>query len=238
MRLGGDVATRQDWFVLDFAEMLILNKSILGNLQTLLGRGAADFGYAARRRRLSYLLDELPSARASVAENIPVFVLAHLLAPHPPFVFDQSGGDVSTPFAFSYGDGDHWYSVHGRDPRQYQRLYRDQAIYTMNKLGDTISEILQNSPRPPVIILQAGHGPGSLLTWEEPRQSNIWERQAIYNAFYFPQDMRPQIGPDITPVNSFRVVFNTILDTDLPLLSNQFWFARWSRPYDFVPVGL
>jgi hypothetical protein len=41
---------------------------------------------------------------------------------------------------------------------------------------------------------------------------------------------------DISPVNSFRLIFNVYFDTDIPLLEDQSYFATVDVPYKLINV--
>jgi hypothetical protein len=41
---------------------------------------------------------------------------------------------------------------------------------------------------------------------------------------------------DLSPVNSFRLLFNTYFNTELKLLPNQQYFSTSARFYDFIDV--
>ena len=101
-----------------------------------------------------------------------------------------------------------------------------------------IDKILANSPEPPVIILQSDHGSGSRLDTESIEKSDLHERMSILNAYYLPGHTGPDVGlyQTITPVNSFRVVFNTYLGAKLPLLPDRNYFSTWPAPFRFIDV--
>jgi hypothetical protein len=62
------------------------------------------------------------------------------------------------------------------------------------------------------------------------------ERYSILNAYYFPNEEYNLLYPSITPVNSFRVIFNTFFGTDLPLLEDKNYYASYASPYRFEDV--
>jgi len=87
---------REPFLAPNLVEFSLLDKSILPLGQRLIGRGPADILFALRRRNLRYVFDHLPEARAAVSADAPALVFAHILAPHPPFVFDTTGGAHGT----------------------------------------------------------------------------------------------------------------------------------------------
>ena len=219
-----------------FTEYHLIRGGALPLMLGLLGCGPADVSYAMRRGRLEYIFDQLPTARRGISDDKPVFVFAHILAPHPPFVFDAEGQAVTSRRVFSFGDGTHWLRLHGREDRSYRRRYAAQATYIMRRLAETVDAIIAASPRPPVIIVQSDHGPGSALFWEKPAATDHNERFGIFNAWYAPPGTRLGVYEGMTSLNTFPVLFNALFGANLPAQPDAHWFSRWSRPYDFIPV--
>ena len=106
------------------------------------------------RERILYLLDHLPDVARDPA---PTFTFAHLLCPHPPFVFGEDGEDVGHEHRiYALTDG-----IAGRPlpgPEEFRRGYRDQAAFITRRIQETIDRILAESPEPPIIIVQSDHG--------------------------------------------------------------------------------
>jgi hypothetical protein len=118
------------------------------------------------------------------------FVYAHLYTAHQPFVF--------------YPDG----SFHPALP-QTDLAYRDQVIFTTHRLLEIVKVILEKSEIPPIIIIQGDHS-----------YSKLENRVKIMNAYYFPDDGGKHLYPTISPVNSFRVLFNTYYGAKYKLLED------------------
>ena len=84
-----------------------------------------------------------------------------------------------------------------------------------------------------IIILQADEGPelydvDKTKTWEAKSR----KRTGILSAFYLPTvDMPAVIPPTITPVNTFRLVFNEYFDAELPLLEDRCFYWRHRSPF-------
>src|SRR5690606_20516760 len=81
------------------------------------------------------------------------------------------------------------------------------------------------SEKPPVIIIQGDHGPGGRLKWKSPGDSCYAERTSILNAYYLPDGADALLFPNITPVNSFRVVLNAYFGADLEMLPGKSYFT-------------
>lgn len=62
------------------------------------------------------------------------------------------------------------------------------------------------------------------------------EQHAILNAYYFPGQQVDLLYPSVTPVNSFRIVFNTFFGDNYDLLEERSYFLPSARPYDFIDV--
>ena len=199
------------------------------------GNWLAGWRYDLHRKWILHTLDEL--GRIEREGDKPFFVFAHIMCPHPPFVFDKQGAPVNPPHHYSILDANEFIQQAGSGGKQeYIAGYRRQLLFLDSKLEDTIEHILAASERPPVIILQADHGPGSEVDLYSPEKTNMEERMAIFNAYYLPGVQAATIPDDITPVNSFRVVFNSYFRTDLEILPNESYYSTWSEPYDFIRV--
>jgi hypothetical protein len=148
-------------------------------------------------------------------------VFAHIISPHPPFVFDVHGKPTEPARGYSVNDGDDFQGTLD----EYRAGYARQVQFVNQKLEWAIDAILANSPTPPVIILQGDHGPGSRLNWGSPAKTCLWERTSILNAYYLPGGGESRLYPSISPVNSFRVVLNAYFGANLPLLPDRTYFT-------------
>jgi hypothetical protein len=110
------------------------------------------------------------------------------------------------------------------------------VIYVNRLLTEAIDRILELSDTPPVIILQGDHGPGAHLDWEIPSDLVVRERYSILNAYLVPEETRSLLYPEITPVNSFRALFDGTFGADLPLLEDRVYFTPEAALYRFLDV--
>ncbi len=163
--------------------------------------------------------------------DMPKFVFAHINAAHVPFVFGPDGEAVH-PWIYSDPS-----NADGTGTISYSEAYQRQAAYINKEVEQTIDAILAKSKRKPVIILQGDHGPESLLDWTSVENTCVRERLSILNAYYFPDRDYGKLYPAITPVNTFRVVFDQYLGTKLGLLEDRSYFSLWAKPYDFINVS-
>jgi hypothetical protein len=150
----------------------------------------------------------------------PKFVYAHIIAPHPPFVVDAEGNPIEPGYAFGLNDADEF--PLGRD--RYRDGYVGQVQFVNQQLKGTIDALLRNSARPPIILLQADHGPGQFTDFGSAERTCLKERLSVFSAYYLPGLPTSSVPPDITPVNLFRLIFNRYFGTELPLLPNRFFY--------------
>ncbi|HAR98660.1 MAG TPA: hypothetical protein DCS11_07195 [Syntrophus sp. (in: bacteria)] len=160
----------------------------------------------------------------------PCMVFAHILPPHPPFVFAPDGGLPESAASFALVDG----SQLNMDPAEYRRRYLEQVRFVNGRLPRTVDAILGRPGREAVIILQGDHGPGSELHHDRFEATNLEERFSILNAVRFPDGDHRLLRPGMTPVNTFRVVFRRVFGEPLDPLEDRGYYSTWSRPYRFI----
>ncbi len=213
-------------------EGLLISSSVARFFVQMFGLDFPIPGYSLQRQTILYAFDGLPQiARLSG----PKFVFVHILAPHPPFVFDAIGNEVEPDRPYFIGDANGYKG----GAIEYRDGYVGEIEFINRKLQDVITEVLSNSKRPAVIVLQGDHGPGLQANFMSLEDTCIYERYSILNAYYFPEEDREVIDlyPSISPVNTFRVIFNYYLATDLALLPDRQYYSKWTTPYSFVDIS-
>jgi hypothetical protein len=188
--------------------------------------------YGAHRKKIEGAFRHLqdPGGRAG-----PKLVFAHLISPHPPFVFESDGRP--RPYGtqlFSLMDGNHFPGSRA----EYVEGYRDQAQFVMNRLLSAIDAILSRPGPSPVIVLQGDHGPGSMWNWDDVASSDARERLGIFSAYRFPGNDGQGLTPHTSPVNGMRIMANRYLGTSLPILPDRSFASTWQRPFQLVPVSV
>ncbi len=128
------------------------------------------------------------------------------------------------------------YMIHYGDPASYVKGYHDQVAYLVKGVRKAIDGILANSPEPPIILLQSDHGSGLGLFPFSLERTDLPERMSILSAYYFPGGKRQGLHDEITPVNSFRVLFNNYFEANLPTLPDESYFSSWVEPQKFSRV--
>ena len=202
-------------------------------LLSVLERRPEGLSLAEQNRRVPYdgALSQFEDIRRASQRPGPTFTFAHILLPHEPFVFDVNGEYISRD---------------EEGARGRQRNYMEQTTYT-NQLIDGLLDDLLDVPEGerPIIILQADEGPHPVrfkldeenFDWTEANDSELEEKLAILNAYLFPGVDDPGLYESISPVNTWRVLFNTYFGADLPLLEDRsFVFRDENHVYDFTEV--
>lgn len=159
----------------------------------------------------------------------PKLVFAHFLFPHDPYVFDKNCDPISEAEV---------------DRNTHQKNYINQLICANTKFKKMISDILINYKTPPVIILQADEGTYPMNVpieksenWGTADTISLREKFPILNAYLFPDTDTVNLYDSITPVNSFRALFNVYFGENLPLLPDKnYVFYDNENYYQFIDV--
>jgi hypothetical protein len=164
-----------------------------------------------RHTQVSYTLDQLAKVPARVPG--PKFVFAHVVAPHEPLVFSSDGSLVHYPEPL--------------DVATFKLGYSAEVTYLNHRVMAVLDRILSDSTTPPIIIIQGDHG-HDLASPDD--------RMDILNAYYLPGGGESLLYPTITPVNSFRVVFDRYFGGNLDLLKDRSFFSYYQKPFDYKYV--
>jgi hypothetical protein len=217
-----------DQYPMNTFESLLLESTMFEILVDTRKVNISNYTYETHRNKI---LDGFAEAKSLVEEAGPKLVFVHIIAPHAPFVFDQFGNPVQPDWEYTIFDvGD----IYG-DIDLYKEAYLQQLKYINILTISTIDYITQNSNSTPIIILQADHGPAAFID-NSPATSCLMERFSILNAYYFPDNNMRLLYSSISPVNTFRIVFNTYFGASLPILPDVNYFSSHDDPYNFIKV--
>ena len=187
--------------------------------------------YDWHRQHIQYTLDHLADP---VGYSKPTFVFAHVIAPHPPFVLGAKGEPVNSDQVYSLNDAED-FMVNGT-PEEYRKGYSDQLMYVNNQVEKVVQKILDELKDPPIIIIQGDHGPGMGLNHRFMELSDLNERMSILNAYYLPGAKTEELYSDITPVNTFRVIFNEYFGANFPLLEDRNYYSPFFDNFVFTDI--
>lgn len=167
----------------------------------------ADFNNPKRIHRDMILFD-LDQLHQMPARPGPKLVFAHLVIPHPPFVFGPNGEFINYDIKFDPG-------------------YQNQIIFLNKQLIPLLQDLTTKSATPPIIIIQGDHGginaPPSM-------------RMGILNAYYLPDNGSRNLYENISPVNTFRVILNTYFGGNYPLLKDISNYSIYQLPYNYTVI--
>jgi hypothetical protein len=154
----------------------------------------------------------------------PTFVFAHVLCPHGPNVMDSEG---------------HYRNRREADSRGRKGAYLDQVAAMNTLILGLVDELLDRpAARRPIVIIQADEGPyeGDPSRWEQFDPVQAVRKFPILNAYHLPG--APKLPyPTISPVNTFRFVFDLYFGRNLPLLPDRnFTFRDTDHLYDLTEV--
>jgi hypothetical protein len=203
LRLGSDAGIMQG--VTPFEAILIKSTAglILADSQSQLLRARfeqVNFPYSFYMSSQRFILDQLPTVPSYPG---PKFVFAHIIVPHPPFIFAPDGSLVDDP---RYYDGE---NAMPNDDSYIDTGYVNQVQFIDQKIVEIVQTIIADSQVPPVIIIQGDHG------WRDDNRYG-------FNAYYLPgiSNEEMPIYENISPINSFRIIFNAYFAAHLPLLED------------------
>jgi hypothetical protein len=207
----------EQFFLRTTMGLLFFNDQSLGNnLEKPKGlvRSNVNHELSIGRSRISYALTHLPDYSSKEGHY---YLFSHIYLPHIPFLYGPDGEELSYHENLNL----YWYDV---EPENYIEYYTYQIDYLNHAVLDTIDMILTNSNKPVVIVLQSDHGDEKFLDWDAPTTQGVSVRSAILNAIYYSDQVYDEFYPTMTPVNTFRVVFNHWFGTQYPLLFDKVFF--------------
>jgi hypothetical protein len=218
---GADHYIYSEWYGLNGFESLMLRNSffnLLYDVSSMLNGPLEHPGYRTHRDHVHFILDTLAQMPD---EPGPKFVFAHILSPHPPFIFGPNGETVKQRLPYSIFDGDEYPGTE----EEYLKGYRDQITYINGRIQDLVRHLIEDSEMAPIIILQGDHGPKSSMEGKQISYDVFKETVAILNAYYFPDGEYGALYPSISPVNSFRIVLNHFFNHGYDVLPDLTYFT-------------
>jgi hypothetical protein len=190
-----------------------------------------DVRFGREELHRSVALRQLELLRRVPSIPGPKFVFAHVLLPHPPYVF-QADGSLQT----HEGRVDLAHS--GGSP------YLEQLKFLNARLDAIVRNIVASNPkRPPVVVIQADEGPVlidiGLRRNVDPANATskaLGMKYHIMTAFHLPGVRASAVPDSVTPVNVFRMVFNQYFGTSLEMLPDRAYISTQDRPYRMLNV--
>lgn len=198
-------------------ERKLLNQTIYTPLMSLVNRltnNKLTQAESERQRSYHFALSQLNQVAKTTEIEGPKFVFVHIFISHDPFVFNRDGSYLS--------------ETEG-NLKDYKQVYLDQLIFANEMIKQLINTLQTKSKTKPVIILQSDEGPYpenfknnvDNFDWRKATKKELQEKFRITNNYFFPGVDADKLYLDITPINTFRLIFNLYFGEDLPLLQDK-----------------
>jgi len=182
------------------------NKAFLTQTNRLLeGINEINFPYRSFVERQLFILDQLPQIPSYPG---PKFVFVHLLIPHVPHVFSPRGEIITDTRYYGGGLDD------AINDDFFRRGYVNEIRFINSRMLAIVKTLIRDSETPPIIVIQGDSG----VT------KGNWLQ--IFNAYYLRGEQNPKLYSTISPVNTFRLIFDSYFGTDYGLLSDESFFGN------------
>ena len=166
------------------------------------------------RKRINNILLNLPV----LAENKDYkFVFAHIMAPHPPFIFGENGEKI-------------YYSESSMDKKA---TFINQLKYINKRMIDVLEKIVKtNNGRDKIIAIQGDHGTREILPNNIYSSRQNWVEEAFgnLNVIYFSDTNKNKKVKYYSPVNTFRFIFNEQFNENFKLLDDKEYYSDFTFP--------
>lgn len=171
--------------------------------------------------------------KAVAGADAPTFVLAHMYTIHDPYVFDSICG---------------YQSEREESALSISRGYIESLKCANRKLLETVDGIIARygGDELPIIILQGDEGPFPMryredqagFDWKNTATENeLKQKYRILNAYFLPDGTEAPLYADITPVNSFRLIFNQYFDEEYEILEDRSYaFINGRNIYELFDI--
>lgn len=173
---------------------------------------------AQHRDRLMTSFDRLAELPSTGGDR-PRFILAHLMAPHPPLVLGPDG-EARDIWACYPEECEFWDSGWSSGLDVVVPAMRDQLAYVNRRLLEAVRKIQATSDRPPVIVVFSDHGYRHVPEDREETLRNLFAVYAPGQPDLFPEDA--------TPINTFPRLLNAYFDAGLSLEEESSWWVDMS----------
>ena len=186
-------------------EIFLLGRTPLGHVIEWI---APDFLSGLHRDRVHDTF-RLASAVANEDSGRPRMLLAHVPAPHAPWVFGPGGEPRSARTGAFFSDDP---GELGIDAGMAFERSQDQADYIAVRATALVDEITSGSRRPAVIVVLSDHGTGLGMDADDYRNTDLVERFSNFLAVRAPG--HPEVLDErLSPVNVFPRLLNAYFGT-------------------------
>jgi len=192
----------------------------------------SPYFHQLHRDRITHAIN---SAALLPATKQPKFVLVHILAPHPPFVFDAEGNPINPDRQFGLWDANGFVFGVGSG-EEYFRQYPQQVQYINKLMLRTVDLIQSQSTIKPVIIIQGDHGSRKGHDMTSLEGTDPTESYENLMAIAAPPSVRKNLYDSITPINLPRALLSGLFGGPFQKLPDRSIYSTWVNPYEYTDV--
>lgn len=211
----GTLYSRQESVDNDFL-MYFINNSVLSPFSERIKIISVEIF----RKRINNIFFNLPV----LAKNKDFkFVFAHVMAPHPPFIFGENGEKI-------------YYS---KDNLNNKSMFIDQLKYINKRMIDVLEKIVKiDNGRDKIIIIQGDHGTREILPNNIYSSRQKWVEEAFgnLNAIYFSDTTINTKVKYFSPVNTFRFIFNVQFNENFKFLEDKEYYSDFTFPLKIYKI--
>jgi hypothetical protein len=188
-------------------------------------RGTASAEPPVRERHRGFAEYQFRQIQRANAHPERVFVFAHILLPHPPYVYRSDGSEML---------------LHEAQTLPEEVLYEEQLGYANARIREIVQALLARpADKQPIIVLQADEGPFLCRNADciDGRPETYGIRFGIQGAYYLPGLPDGILPSNHSSVNTFRTIFREYFGADLPAIPDRsFDWPDEDRLYDFRDI--
>jgi hypothetical protein len=155
-------------------------------------------------------VEKIKSTTDSSTNRKPHFVYGHIMVPHEPHMFNKDGGFMTYEEYLKSTAFD---------------TYTPQITYGNSLMKEIVSYIKQHNRHNTIIVIEGDHGFRGFvedgMDWFN-RTPDSLKRYFLpnFNAVYFPDNDYSRIYDQISPINTFRVIFDQFFHQHFPMLKD------------------
>jgi hypothetical protein len=141
----------------------------------------------------------------------PKYVFAHIMLPHPPYVFDEDGNRRK-------------HSASSASSWRPEVEYWAQLKYLNKRILRIVEAILAEPGYDPIIVIHSDHGPAFSGNAYSPEM--LQERFRNLMAIRLPRGRESLVYDGMTPVNVFRLILDRFVEGRFDLLPDKSYFTN------------
>jgi hypothetical protein len=159
---------------------------------------------------------------------VPRYTFAHIISPHPPFIFKADGTFAPPRRVFTMSDG----SMYPGTASEYREGYRQQATYILRRAAAAAATVVASDPTA-VIIISGDHGPRFGFSVLDAELTDATEVLPVFLAIRWAA--RGSGAPHVDSlVNVYRAVLNQYLGAHLAMRAKRSFVSPLFRPYNLL----